>query len=234
MALTLDDDAVLLDAGIRMKFIRDAEYTAAPPLVGIYNDEQTLLKCSADGKLIVLADLAVPSIYPEVDMRARDITDVAQYLQVEVDPVTSRYALIVNDPRLAFDGDKLKVEATIVAAPTAGSSQDTYNEITAIAAGGWNPIVSYTVPAGKIFHLRHVSVSGTNKATYRVLWGGSLVLAKKRTYYTQFNEDFFFAADDTLGKAFAASTTVWVDVSHGNILEIGDFNATISGRLENV
>ena len=233
MAITLADDAVVLDSGIRLKFLRDAEYSPAPPLVGLDGETQTLLQCTPDGKLKVDATLEVGMIYPEVDMKGRDATNIGRYMQVDTDPATGRYALIVNDPRLAFDGDKLKVEATIISEGISGESIDAYDEITNQVFAAYHTIVSYTVPVGKTFHLRHVSVSGTNKATFRVLHGAGVILAKKRTYYTNFNEDFFFESDNTLGNLFVAGENIYVDVTHSNAAANGDFNATISGRLEN-
>jgi hypothetical protein len=62
VALTVDDDAVILDSGIRLKFFRDAEYDAAPPLVGIDpSGNQVLLECTPDGKLKTDTSISVAS-----------------------------------------------------------------------------------------------------------------------------------------------------------------------------
>jgi hypothetical protein len=165
-------------------------------------------------------------------MKAYDDMAVLQDLQVELDPVVSRYALLVNDPRLAFTGDKLKVDATLIQSDIAGESIDAYDEITNKVFAAFHTIVSYTVPALKVFNLRHVSVSGTNRASYRVLYDAGVIVAKKRTWYTNYNEDFFFEADGTLGLKFTAGQVIYVDVTHFRSDVTGDFNATISGRLE--
>jgi hypothetical protein len=235
MAITLSDDHELFINGERIMFPRDGNHSPSSFLSGLdENDDVVFGRFTPDGKLKVEGDFGVPSIYPEVDMRARDVANIAQLMQVEVDPVTGRYALLVNDPRLAFNGDKLKVDASINLTDTGGEEINIYDEITNKIFAAYHTIVSYTVPANHIFRLRHVSVSGSNKASYRVLWGMASIIAKKRTYYTSFNEDFFFEADDTLGTTFVAGDTVYVDVTHSNSTANGDFNATISGRLEAV
>lgn len=235
MALLVQaDNDVYTAGGLPYLIPRDANHSPLALMAGLTSaDVFKVAQFTNDGKLIVQGDFGIPSIYPEVDMRARDFTNTAQYLQVETDPVTSRFALLVNDPRLAFDGDKLKVEATIVAEAIVGETIDVYDEITNKVFAAYHTVVSYTVPAGKVFHLRHVAVSGNNKASFRVLWGSGNILAKKRTWWTRFNEDFFFESDSSLGNKFVAGDVVYVDVSHSNTLANGDFNATITGRLEN-
>jgi hypothetical protein len=228
------DNDVYTAGGLPYLIPRDANHSPLALMAGLTSsDVFKVAQFTNDGKLIVQADIGVPSIFPEVDMRARDISNVAQYLQVEEDPVTSRFALLVNDPRLAFNGDKLKVDASVTMPDTPGDQINTYDEITNQIFAAYHTIVSYTVPAAKIFKLRHVSVSGSNKAEYRILGAGASVIAKRRTSYTNFNEDFFFESDDTIGTKFTAGQVVYVDVMHSNALANGNFNATISGRLEN-
>jgi hypothetical protein len=229
VAITLDDDAVLLDAGIRMKFIRDAEYSPAPPLVAMDGDQQTLLQCLPDGTLKVTASLSNVNVYPQVDMLGRDITNTQQFLQVETDPVTSRYALLVNDPRLTFTGMALNV--------VAGESVDLATQIlkydetaSPIAGGGTGTVVSYTVPVGKTFRLRHASASGDNIAEFFVKVNGATV-AKKRSWYTDYNAEFFFGPSDGGGYVAVAGDIVTIEVNNFGP-NPGDFNGTIFGRTE--
>lgn len=100
MAITVADDAVLLLDGIeRIKFFRDADYAPAPPLTAFFGDVQTLLRCTDDGRLKVDASVTIDNVdLGDVDLKAKDESNISRYLQVQTDEHVNRYALIVNDP----------------------------------------------------------------------------------------------------------------------------------------
>lgn len=137
MSLSVADDSVILDNGVRIKFLRDAEYAAAPPIVGMYGDVQTLLQCTSDGKLVVEANLEASSItIGDVVMQALDSVGAKQFLQVETDPVTSRYALLVNDPRFTFSANQLLVNCSgTVAVSNLPVTQPVSGTVTATQGG---------------------------------------------------------------------------------------------------
>jgi len=78
VALTIDDDARILDGGIPLKFLRDAEYDWAPPLVAFDYDTdpdaptQVLLRTTPDGKLKVDTEISFDG---EVKIGAVEIED---------------------------------------------------------------------------------------------------------------------------------------------------------------
>jgi hypothetical protein len=124
---------------------------------------------------------------------------------------------------------KVAMAGTIVAD---GDHVTRYDEATGVITGVESAIIAYVVPALRIFHMRNIMVSGTNIGTYRVEVDGD-TLAKKRSYYTEYNVDFAFDPDPAFGIKLEAGSTVVVYVRHDSgIANPGDFNATISGRLE--
>lgn len=229
--ISIADDAVILDNDIRLKFLRDAEYSPAPPLVGMLGDEQTLLQCTSDGKLLVEASLTVESItIGSVQDQAQDALGHFQFLQVETDPVTSRYALLTNDPRLTFTGTALNVNVAAEADTATQVAKYDDTGVSPIAGGGSGTIVSYTVPAGKTFNLRHASASGDNIAEYTLKVNGS-PLVHKRTWFTDYNAEFFFESNDGGGYVGNAGDIFTLEVSNFRPTP-GDFNGTIFGRTE--
>ena len=68
-----------------------------------------------------------------------------------------------------------------------------FSEVAAVPVSTPTLIVSYTVPMDKVLELRHVQVSGCNTGKWDVEVDGSPI-ARKRTYYTQYNEEFEFEA----------------------------------------
>ena len=103
---------------------------------------------------------------------------------------------------------------------------DVSNEISGIPNGVPTTILSYAVPVGKTLMVNYVGVSGNNRATFTVEIG-SAEIAKRRTYYTHFNESFFAGSE---GLEVLESKTVYVKVVN-NSLSLGTFNANLLGVL---
>ena len=165
------------------------------------------------------------------------------WLPLRIDPATGRLLvdsnLTVSDIEIgavevknATTDDRLVVNADGTASVRIvplGSGHVVYGEVNAVAAGADVSVVAFTVAPAAAFHLRHVSVSGDNVAKFTVTLNGTPI-GRKLTYFTHFNEDFFFAADETDGKRLVGGDELKVLVRHARPY-VGDFNASVLGRL---
>jgi hypothetical protein len=106
-----------------------------------------------------------------------------------------------------------------VAITGGGLTASTYNEVTSVASGSLTTVATFT--ASSATRIRKVMASGTNIAYYEIVLNGS-VIAKKYSYFTEYNVDFDF--ED--GIPMAITDTVLVRIEH-NRIDTGDFNATI-------
>lgn len=106
----------------------------------------------------------------------------------------------------------------------AGKMINTYNEILALAGGATSEIVLYTVPVDMKLYLRRVTFSGENKAIYKVDLNGD-VQAKKRTWYTHYNDDIIFEDVELL-----AGDVIKLIVTNGSN-SVSDFNGNLQGVL---
>lgn len=86
-------------------------------------------------------------------------------------------------------------------------------------------IGSYIVPSGKTSFLQQVVVSGTNVATYEI-YLNSLIISRKRTIYTELNENFMYAITSNNGYKLIPGDLVEVKVLH-NRPWLGDFDTSI-------
>ena len=105
-----------------------------------------------------------------------------------------------------------------------GSAINEYNTVSSVAASSVTNVITYTVPVGFNFYFSRAQVSGNNKAVFEVLIDGQ-VEAKKRTYFTHYNESFAF---DLL--KLSAGQVIIVRVTHNRPM-VGDFEARIVGYL---
>jgi len=110
-----------------------------------------------------------------------------------------------------------------------GTPTNIYSEQLAVPASASIDVFSYTVPVGKTLYLRHATGSGDNKAVYVVNVDGTPI-AKKRSYYTDFNVDFFFESEDAGGVVLNAGQVLTVNVTNQSGTP-ADFNAGAYGRL---
>ena len=105
-----------------------------------------------------------------------------------------------------------------------------YDENASVAGNSTVTVVTYTVPAGKKFVLRHAAAAGNNIATYRLKINGSVV-DQKFSYYTNLNVDFFFESSVGGGLTLNAGDIALVEVTNIKPYS-GDFNGTIFGQVE--
>lgn len=106
-----------------------------------------------------------------------------------------------------------------------GSNRIVFNEITSVASATLTTIASYTVPVVTSASLQQVLVSGTNIAAYEV-YVNAVKIAKKRTYFSDLNEEFIFAVTSNNGYVVSTGDVVEIKVLHDRPT-LGDFEATI-------
>jgi len=105
-----------------------------------------------------------------------------------------------------------------------GQMVNSYNEILALAGSATSDIVLYTVPVDKKLFLRRVTFSGENKAIFKIDLNGD-IQAKKRTWYTYYNEDIVFEDIELI-----AGDVVKLIVTNGTN-SVSDFNGNLQGVL---
>lgn len=93
-----------------------------------------------------------------------------------------------------------------------------------VGASVLTTIQSYTVPVGKTLLLKEIEVSGDNAAKYSVEIDSTLE-ARKRTYYSEFNETFNWNLLEV-----SAGSVIDVKVIHESD-QVGDFDSRIIGDL---
>lgn len=86
-------------------------------------------------------------------------------------------------------GEAIKVD--LVEDGENGDVKNIYNEVASVAASTLTTVVTYTVPVGKTFFLKHVEASGENRATFTIEINAT-VERKRQTYQPIFNTDFLF------------------------------------------
>lgn len=110
----------------------------------------------------------------------------------------------------------------------AGSEIYIYGEQLAVASSATVPLVTYTVPVGKIFYLKHIEASGENIGVY-VVTAAAATVATRRTNYTIFNTDFIFDSGSS-GLLYNAGDVITVTAMNDG-MSSATFNGTIYGQL---
>jgi hypothetical protein len=100
-----------------------------------------------------------------------------------------------------------------------------YNESPSVAGLATATIINYTVAVGKTLTLVLSDVSGDNRGKYRVELNGS-VIAKRRTYYTDYDNIFKFA-----NIKLVEGDNIKIIVENQSNLT-GDFNANLQGSVK--
>lgn len=109
--------------------------------------------------------------------------------------------------------------------PATYATNVNYSEISAVAAAVETTILTYTVPAATTTSIVRADVSGTNIALYAVKVN-SAAIAKRRTWWTSFNEKFEFTTNISNGYTLSAGDVVTITVLH-NSASLGNFNASL-------
>ncbi|PCI45867.1 MAG: hypothetical protein COB41_00315 [Proteobacteria bacterium] len=131
------------------------------------------------------------------------------------------------------NGDALLINPdgsiNVNASNSQGSPNNTYNEISSVAASTPSTIVSYMAPVGKTTYLQKIKASGTNIAQYEVKVNGS-VIDKGYTYFgSSLSTLFDFTGNANNGYLLTVGDLVILEVTHirGGT---GDFN----GRIQSI
>jgi hypothetical protein len=221
--LVVNDDAVILDSGIRLKFLRDAEYDPAPPLVAISGDDQVLLKCTADGKLKVDASVSIEHIdIGDVSIMADNDSGVGMLLRGIDNPIDGKWSLYTHDPRFQFTGGCLNVN--LIDIPDTGGLNKYGTGST--LDGVWKTIVTQSVGAGQTLDLSGMVVWGDADADWVVEIGG-IVKGGCRTSPSKLTETIpYIQPLQAIGV-----TTVAIRVRHYYPSKTIDFSASMQGRL---
>ena len=107
---------------------------------------------------------------------------------------------------------------------------NTYGEAPLVAQGTDTTVVSYVVPTGKTFYLRHGSASGENLARFWLEING-VKQDTRRSHFGGYNVDFFFEASGTeRGVPATATQVVRIRVRHEHNTP-GDFDGKLYGVL---
>ena len=105
-----------------------------------------------------------------------------------------------------------------------------YGETALIASSTPTTIVSYTVPANRLFALNYIEVSGGNVAVYEVVLN-SVVIGKKNTWFNgPISEYFIFNLGINNGLVLSAGDELIVRVEH-NRPHTAQFQGRILGKL---
>jgi len=97
-----------------------------------------------------------------------------------------------------------------------------------ITSGTDNPVVSYTVPTGKIFHLTKWESDGHAHATFKVLEGANIIAQQRNS-----------VAQPTVGGPigdgidFPAGTVLKITVDHHETGKTSNFSGTLYGEERN-
>ena len=203
MSITVGDDAGILDSNIRIKFLRDAEYSAAPPLVAFYNDKQVLLQTDPQGRLQVSATV-VPS--SDFIVQGIDGSGTPQNVHGGLDPITGNFALYTQDPRFAFVSNALRV--IVDNTPSASTALNKYGSVS-VAPNTPTVIATYTVPTGKTLDVDAFVVWGDVDAAWTLSVDGTPV-GGTRTSPSKLSDSIAY----TVSIPVAAGSTVQVQATH--------------------
>lgn len=86
-----------------------------------------------------------------------------------------------------------------------------YNEAANVASGATSTVLTYTVPSGKKALLQRILVGGENIAKYQTIYNSSLI-ATKRTYFQNLNEEFNFIENSNNGFLMQAGDIITITV----------------------
>jgi hypothetical protein len=106
-----------------------------------------------------------------------------------------------------------------------GESINIFSESLAVAASATTTILTYTVPPLKLFKLKRVDISGTNRGIYSVDFN-TAIISKKRTNYISYDDYFKF--EDI---KFSSGDIIKIIVENKNNTATGDFNTNLQGNL---
>lgn len=141
--------------------------------------------------------------------------------------ITSTVVVVGPVTHQALDVNVLG-DITFALSPIPASNVKTvikYNELTMVASGSLEILLSYTVPPATTSLLQRIFVSGENTAIYKVIYNSNTI-ATKRTYYTYLNEQFEFVQSSNNGFVLEEGDTIEVSVLQ-NRTTVANFESSL-------
>lgn len=109
--------------------------------------------------------------------------------------------------------------------PVVSTTISIYNEVTGIAIGASQLVLTYTVPGGQTLTLSRVQFSSDSNSTVEIDFNG-VTNGKRRLYYTYFNTDFVYE-----NLILAAGTVINVMATNQSTQSVANFSATLQGAI---
>lgn len=218
-----DDPAKALRVTLDSPFSPDAIYKEAEyadPItrlgmltggVDALTDEFRALRMTADGRLMVDADITIQSVDLAVEIDVLDGDRVGVYGYVNADP------LVPVPLNLTSQGYVRTLNVLN------SDTKNFYGE-GVFSAGTEQVIVSHTIPAGKSLNVLKVSASGDTNSLFKIRVNGT-PLEAKRNAWTDRNVTFKYGQ----GFHLVSGDTIEVTALHQDDLSL-NFNATIYGE----
>lgn len=97
-----------------------------------------------------------------------------------------------------------------------------FGEVSSLAAGSTETLLSITVPAAETYVVGNILLSGNRIAIYELYINGT-IQGRRRTWYSDFNQQLPLLRAD-----FSSGDTIEVKVTN-NDKRPGDFESTLSG-----
>lgn len=114
--------------------------------------------------------------------------------------------------------------------PSSLDGVNIYNEVSSIAIGSTQTVVTYTVPAGKTLFVRRIEFSGKNVATYHVVVD-LINVATKRTWFNgNLSDEFNFNFNGEANLSVQENSIISLIVENFRPM-LSDFEGRIQGVL---
>lgn len=152
------------------------------------------------------------------------IGDGTEYVDVTVDN-----CLKVKDP------DAIAILSDIDAklgAPFTTVVFNAFNEISSVAIGAEQTILSYTVPVGKTLSLAFITAESDSVSIIRVKQNGTTIAKERIAIASEYNVNMSFQTDNNVCVEFAAGTVITVTGFNASTRGAAEFSARLVGYLE--
>jgi hypothetical protein len=225
MPFTFNEDSEIYVDGERILFPRDANHSPSAFLSGLDTDDNIVLgSFTPDRRLRVDASVSIDTVdIGDVNMKIKLVGGGEAYVFGGLNPDTLSYFAYVQDQRMFFAGDRLKVDASITLST---DRVDDHDAVSGIAANTPTAVLTYIVPVGKTLYLQAARGSGYVPAEYWIEIDGT-EREHQRSNWANWNVRFDFLQD---GIIVASGDVVKVYVEH-RFIATQDFNASIYGML---
>lgn len=156
--------------------------------------------------------------------------DISTVKNLDLDFLRKAEHYRVGDKVIVRVGNSDSGEPLLVAITDDPLEQDIFihDEALAVGVNSNTQVIFYTVPPNKVFNLDNIFIGGSNVAKYVIKINGN----KNRVARTYYGSSLFENIGYNSYK-LVAGDTIEVEVIHYNdLLEAGDFEATIEGKIK--